>query len=141
MSCAQMRDGTIEGLNDACLAIKKDQANSKKYTLAMNLLVEGLETIAKDAGQLSEERLDKQLAKDRTLRTFLKFLKHHKPDGMKMYANSKGFGKEQFLRLAADKQILPGDMIGFYRKKLTLQYAHAGIYAPINDDQKYVVHV
>ena len=32
-------------------------------------------------------------------------------------------------------------MIGFYRKKLGLEYAHAGIYAPVSDNQKYVVHV
>jgi len=110
-------DGTIGSLNDAFLAIKKDQTDSKKYTRAMNLLVEGLDNIAKDARQLSEERLDKQLAKDRSLKTFLRFLKDHQPDSMKLYANAKGFGKEQFLRLTADKQILPGDMIGFYRKK------------------------
>ena len=134
-------DGTIGSLNDAFLAIKKDQTDSKKYTRAMNLLVEGLDNIAKDARQLSEERLDKQLAKDRSLKTFLRFLKDHQPDSMKLYANAKGFGKEQFLRLAADKQILPGDMIGFYRKKLGLQFAHAGIYAPVNDNQRYVVHV
>ena len=99
-----------------------------------------MEDIVQRARDLSEEQAKKQFAKDRSLNTFVKFLKDHQPDGMKKYAEAKGFKKEQILKFASEHKVLPGDMIGFYRKNLHLDYAHAGIYSPFTDG-KYVVHV
>ena len=133
-------NGTLGQLQNAFFAVKRDQAE-KKYVRAMDALVKGIEDIAQNAKEQSDRRAKKLIAKDRSFKTFVDFLKANKPNGMKMYVKAKGFGQEQFLRLAADKQILPGDMIGFYRRSLGLTYAHAGIYAPINDSLKCVVHV
>ena len=133
-------NGTLGGLIDAFRAIKEDQSDEDKYVRAMNDLVEGMEDIAQRARDLSEEQAQKQFAKDRSLKTFVKFLKDHQPHGMKKYAEAKGYEREQFLKFASEHKVLPGDMIGFYRKNLRLDYAHAGIYAPFADG-KYVVHI
>ena len=77
-----------------------------------------MNTIAEGARKKSEEQATKELANDKKFRTFMKFLIDHQPDGMKKYANAKGYRRDTFLELARAKQILPGDMIGFYRKKL-----------------------
>ena len=87
----------------------------------------------KDATERSEEQTQNKFASDRSLDTFVNFLKDHQHDGMKKYAKAKGFKKVQFLELAKDKKI-----VGFYRK--SIDYAHAGICAPISSN-KYLVHV
>jgi len=106
----------------------------------MKALKKGLDVIVKEATELSDEEAQKQFAKDRSLGTFLTFLKDHQPDGIKKYAKARGFRKNHFLQLANDKQIVVGDMICFWRKNFGVEYAHAGIYAPV-EGKKYVVHV
>ena len=133
-------DCTLGDLMDAFAAIAKKFPHKTEYAKAMPALTSGMEAIMKDATELSEEQAQKQFASDRSMDTFVNFLRDHKPDGMKKYAKAKGFKKDQFLELAKDEKIVPGDMIGFYRKSMGIEYAHAGIYAPI-DRNKYVVHV
>jgi len=131
---------TIGDLSDAFVAIGNTFSDKKNYKKAMKALTKGLDLIVEEATKLSDEEAQKQFAKDRSLGTFVKFLKEHQPDGIKKYAKAKGFKKAQFLQLANDKKIVVGDMICFWRKNFGIEYAHAGIYAPV-EDKKYVVHV
>ena len=133
-------NNTLGHLTDAFAEFKKEHSDDADYVNAMVALIEGMETVMKEARDLSEEQAVNQLAKDRSFKTFLNFLKDHPRDGMKKYAKAKGFTKDEFLKLANAKQIYPGDMIGFYRKKLGVEYTHAAIYAPV-DEHQYVVHV
>ena len=133
-------NGTLGRLMDSFDKFQKEHSNNETYASAMTALKDGMDAIAQDARKLSEKEAKKQLANDKSFRTFLKFLVDHHPDGMKRYANAKGYRRDKFLELAKNAQILPGDMIGFYRKNLGIQYAHAGIYAPYNN-QMYVIHV
>lgn len=133
---------TLGHLIGSFIAIKKENSGNERYATAMTALTDGMNTIAEGARKKSEEQATKELANDKKFRTFMKFLIDHQPDGMKKYANAKGYRRDTFLELARAKQILPGDMIGFYRKKLysTINYTHAGIYAPYNS-QGYVIHL
>jgi hypothetical protein len=134
------QNSTLGGLCDAFEELKAEKMSDENYAKSMTALMESMDTIMREARELSEEQAVNQLAKDRSFKTFLKFLKDHPKDGMKKYAKAKGFTKAEFLKLAKDKQIYPGDMIGFYRKNLGVEYTHAGIYVPVIE-QKYVVHV
>ena len=132
-------DRTLGGLCDAFVAMGPT-FKEKKIVKVMKALQKGMEDIMREARELSEEEAQKQFAKDRSLGTFVQFLKDHKPDGVKKYAKARGLGKDQILQLANDGKLVVGDMICFYRKNLGIEYAHAGIYAPV-EDKKYVVHV
>jgi len=134
-------DGTLGSLMDAFEAVMNEPSHNGRYVSAMTDLINGMKVIADDARDMSEEQARKELANDKSFRTFLKFLVDHRPHGMKSYANAKGFKSDKFLKLAKAALILPGDMIGFYRKRLPfIKYAHVGIYAPYNDEM-YVIHV
>ena len=87
----------------------------------------GLASIIKEAKQISESKAGKQFAKNRSLGTFVNFLKDHHPNGMKKYAKAKGFKKQQFLQLTDDKQLVVGDMICFWRKNNYWSYV-----SPVN---------
>ena len=97
-------------------------------------------SLIREARQLSEDEAEKQFAKDRSLGTFVQFLKDHHPNGVKKYAKARGLKKEQFLQLANDNHLKVGDMICFWRKNYTVGYAHAGIYTPV-PGKNSVVHV
>jgi len=140
MDSLRDQNSTLGGLIGAFEELKEEHLKDTKYVSAMTALIEGLRSIMEKAREFSEGEAEKQLAKDRSLETFLKFLKDHPENGMRKYAKAKGFRKDQFLNLAEKQQIVPGDMIGFYRKNLGIEYAHAGIYTP-NKGKKYVVHV
>ena len=133
-------DRTIGELGEAFSALEKEFSDRKSLAKAMKEMKVGLETIMKEAKQISESEAEKQFANDRSLGTFVNFLKDHHPNGMKKYAKARGFRKEQFLQLTEDKQLVVGDMICFWRKNLGIEYAHAGIYTPATG-RKYVVHV
>jgi len=134
----RQEDCTLGDLGDAFLAVGK--ALSSSHAKAMASLKEGLDAIVREARQLSEDEAEKQFAKDRSLGTFVQFLKDHHPNGVKKYAKARGLKKEQFLQLAEDNHLKVGDMICFWRKNYTVGYAHAGIYTPV-PGKNSVVHV
>lgn len=136
----QRENITVGRLTEAFVTFKEEHWVHETYATILTALIDGMETIMEETKYFSEEEAREQLTNDRSLKTFLKFLIDHQPNGMKKYAKAKGYKKEQFLMLAKDKQILPGDMIGFYRKQFSIDYVHAGIYAPYNN-QMYVIHV
>ena len=133
-------DGTLGGLNGAFSFVKEEYKQNEKYVDVMTTLEVGMERIIEEATKVADEQAKKQFANDRSLKTLVKFLKDHEPDGMRKYAKAKGYRYEQFLEIAKDQHVLPGDMVCFYRKNWTISYTHAGIYAPVRD-KKYVVHV
>ena len=117
-------DGTLGRLMDAFEAVMNEPSHNGRYASAMTDVINGMKVIADDARDMSEEQARKELANDKSFRTFLKFLVDHRPHGMKSYANAKGYRSDKFLKLAKAALILPGDMIGFYRKRLPfIEYA------------------
>ena len=133
-------NGTIGGLIGAFSFIKEEYEQNKKYVAAMTSLIAGMERIIAEVRRLADEQAKKQFANDRSLKTLVKFLKDHEPDGMRKYAKARGYRCEQFLEIARDQHVVPGDMICFYRKNWTISYVHAGIYTPVRD-KKFIVHV
>jgi hypothetical protein len=133
-------DGTFGGLMEAFDAIKKEYEEDDETQEAMTKLHEGLDIIMQEARELSKKQAPKQYSDKKTIDSFMSFLDTHKPNGMKKYANQYGMKKEQFMRLVEDQVVIPGDMIFFFRKAYGVEYAHAGLYMPINN-QKKVVHI
>jgi hypothetical protein len=133
-------NGTIGNLMDGFDAIKMKFPEEEETVEAMTELVAGLEDILKEAAQLSKEQSKKQYANKNTLDNLCTFLKDHQPDGMKKYAEIHGRTIDKFLGLVDKETVIPGDMIFFFRKNWSVEYAHAAIYTPAKLDQS-AVHV
>ena len=133
-------NGTFGGLMEVFDAIKNKYPEEDETQEAMTKLLDGLDVIMQEARELSKKQAPKQYSDKKTVESFMSFLDTHKHDGMNKYANLYGMTKAQFLKLAEDKVVIPGDMIFFFRKAYGVEYTHAGIYIP-TITEKRVVHI